>query len=187
MARNLFLAAWFRMHVAGGVASDVPSLRPSDICLGTVVCVANGISRAELGHRFGLPNNRRPTVDDAFTFDCFRLGDRYILATYSSQGRPSAQPEQLDIGLTPQPECKAPTVAKRHADAPLLPVGIGTSEKAVVEKFGKPTRVWTAANSAQGLGQDEEGLVYGAPEENEFVLIVVKGEAVTRIGGSLAP
>jgi hypothetical protein len=163
------------------------TLKPSDICIGTIVCVGNGISSSELGLKFGLPRDRRLKSEDAFSYDCFRLGGWYVLATYSAQGRQSAQPEQLIIGLTPEAECNYSFVAERNTEVPLTPISIGSNESNLRKRFGMPNRIWTNANSAHGIGQDEIGLVYGAPDDAEFVLIVVKNGAVTRIIGSTIP
>ena len=169
------------------IAFDKVPPVPTDVCLGTSVCVAKGVSRKELELSFGLSSRRRVTRDDALIFDCFKLGSKYVLITYSSQGHPSAQPEQIDVALVPQASCKAPVVAKRHIDVSLLPVSIGSSETFVVTKFGEPGRVWTAENSRQGINRNEKGLVYGALDSNEFVLIVLKNGAVTRVMGSISP
>jgi len=187
LTRKLIGFILLSMTLAIGRAVEKTSLRPSDICIGKIVCVGGGVSSSELGLKFGLPPDRLIKLDDTLRFDCFRLGGWYVLATYSSQGRHSAQPEQLAFGLTPESDCNYSFVAEQNTEVSVIPISIGSSENFVLKKFGMPSRIWTNENSAHGIGLGEIGLVYGPPEDSEFVLIVIKNGAVIRVLGSTLP
>lgn len=163
------------------------TLNATDVCIANRHCVGHGLTIKQTEQLFGLKGRRYLRVEDTLSYSCFKLGNLFVLAMYSSQGRANAQPEQLDVSTHQQTDCVGPREATLNLKAILRPVAIGDLEQVVVAKFGTPAEIWQGPKPAYEIREGDHALVYRSADREEFVLVMLSNGGVTRVLSSIAP